>query len=56
MALDIPAGATATGWGVKFDDNGQNVRAKPLITQWREGKLVTVWPEEAALMAPIMPE
>ena len=56
MALDIPAGATATGWGVKFDDNGQNVRAKPLITQWREGKLVTVWPEEAALIAPIMPE
>jgi branched-chain amino acid transport system substrate-binding protein len=56
MALDISAGATATGWGVKFDDKGQNVRAKPLITQWREGKLVTVWPAEAALMAPIMPE
>ena len=56
MALDIPGGATATGWGVKFDDNGQNVRAKPLITQWREGKLITVWPAEAALMAPIMPE
>jgi branched-chain amino acid transport system substrate-binding protein len=56
MALDIEAGATATGWGVKFDDNGQNARAKPLITQWREGKLVTVWPAEGALMAPIMPE
>ena len=56
MALDISDGATATGWGVKFDDKGQNARAKPLITQWRDGKLVTVWPEQAALMPPIMPE
>jgi len=56
MALDIADGATATGWGVKFDDKGQNARAKPLITQWRDGKLVTVWPEQAALMPPIMPE
>jgi branched-chain amino acid transport system substrate-binding protein len=56
MALDIPEGATATGWGVKFDDNGQNTRAKPLITQWRDGELVTVWPEQAAMMPPIMPE
>lgn len=56
MAVDIKAGSTATGWGVKFDDKGQNVRAKPLITEWRGGKLVTVWPEGAALMPPVLPK
>ncbi|UCF90124.1 MAG: ABC transporter substrate-binding protein [Desulfobacterales bacterium] len=56
MSLDIPAGTTATGWGVKFDANGQNVRAVPLVTQWRDGKLVTVWPQDAAVMDPILKE
>ena len=52
--LDIKAGTTATGWGVKFAENGQNVMAVPLVTQWREGKLVTVWPASAGLMEPIL--
>jgi branched-chain amino acid transport system substrate-binding protein len=54
--LDIKAGSTATGWGVQFDERGQNLRAKPLITQWRGGKLVTVWPAGAALMPPVLPK
>jgi branched-chain amino acid transport system substrate-binding protein len=56
LAVDVPAGATATGWGVKFNENGQNVRANPLVMQWRGGKLVTVWPASAAVMEPIMPK
>lgn len=52
--VDIAAGKTPTGWGVKFDKTGQNVGAVPQVTQWtKEGKLVTVWPKEAAVQEPI---
>jgi branched-chain amino acid transport system substrate-binding protein len=54
MAVDIAPGNTPTGWGVKFEENGQNVAAAPLVTQWRDGKLVTVWPEDASVMAPMI--
>ena len=54
MAMNISAGETPTGWGVKFDENGQNVKAMPLVTQWRDEKLVTVWPEGAAVMEPMI--
>ncbi|MCB2190812.1 MAG: ABC transporter substrate-binding protein [Deltaproteobacteria bacterium] len=54
MAVDIPLGKTANGWGVKFDENGQNLRASAFITQWRKGKLLTVWPEGAAVVKPML--
>lgn len=54
LAMDIPQGETPTGWGVKFAENGQNVKAMPLVTQWRDEKLVTVWPEGAAVMEPVI--
>lgn len=54
--MDIPLGSTATGWGVKFNENGQNMRANPFIMQWRDGKLVTVWPKDAAVMEPVLPK
>lgn len=54
MSIDIAPGTTATAWGVKFDENGQNISAAPLVTQWRDGVLATVWPEGAALMEPII--
>ena len=54
MAMDIAPGNTPTGWGVKFEENGQNVAAAPLVTQWRDGKLVTVWPDDASVMAPMI--
>src|SRR5699024_10489358 len=41
-------GTTATGWGVAFDENGQNTEADTFVMQWREGVLETVWPEEVA--------
>lgn len=48
-AIDIPEGGTAEGWGVKFGEDGQNKRATMMGMQWQDGKLVTVWPPEAAV-------
>jgi branched-chain amino acid transport system substrate-binding protein len=49
MKVDVPVGATATGWGVKFDEQGQNTRVAPFLMQWQGGELVTVYPPEAAV-------
>jgi len=49
LATDVPVGATATGWGAKFDEKGQNTRARPLLLQWQGGILRTVAPTEAAV-------
>jgi branched-chain amino acid transport system substrate-binding protein len=49
LEIDIPDNTTTAGWGVKFDEAGQNVRAKIITTQWQEGKLWVVLPEKAAL-------
>lgn len=49
LSIDIPVGRTATGWGAKFGDNGQNIRAVPFLMQWQGGQLVTVNPKEAAV-------
>jgi|ERR1700677_1490965 branched-chain amino acid transport system substrate-binding protein len=54
MSLDVPEGALTQGWGIKFADGsvgphlGQNLRAKVGITQWQDGKLVLVSPENLA--------
>lgn len=37
-----------TGGSVKFDAKGLNVNAQPLMVQWRDGELVTVWPPALA--------
>jgi len=51
LSLDIPVGGTLNGWGVKFQDNGQNAadRVQHYIVQWQDGKQVTVWPERFAV-------
>lgn len=49
MKLDIPRWTTATGWGVKFNENGLNTRSTTYVNQWQDGKLNTVWPEKIAL-------
>lgn len=48
-ATDVPAGSTVGGFGVKFDDKGQNSRAVPYLTQWQKGVLMTVAPKDAAV-------
>jgi hypothetical protein len=46
--LDKPAKSYATGFGAKFDAQFQNTRAFPTVVQWQSGKIVTVFPKEAA--------
>lgn len=48
VKLDKPGKSYPTGFGVKFDDKMQNMRAVPTIVQWQSGKIVTVYPQEAA--------
>lgn len=50
--IDIKAGVTAAGYGFKFGDDNQNERAEMMGMQWQDGKLVTVFPDSAA-MTPI---
>ncbi|MDY7546892.1 ABC transporter substrate-binding protein [Glaciimonas sp. CA11.2] len=45
--MDKPLGSYATGFGIKFDKNFQNMRASPTTGQWQSGKMVTVFPEKA---------
>lgn len=53
-AFELKTGSTASGWGVKFDDGGQNTLADPFVMEWKGGKLVTVWPEGAAVSKPTL--
>jgi hypothetical protein len=45
--MDRPANTYASGFGVKFDDKFQNLRAQPTVIQWQGGKQVTVFPSDA---------
>jgi branched-chain amino acid transport system substrate-binding protein len=49
LATDAPDGALVAGYGAKFDDKGQNLRAVPFLTQWQRGELVTIAPRDAAV-------
>lgn len=45
--VDQPESTTATGFGVKYDADFQNVRAFPTVAQWQNGVPVTVFPDAA---------
>jgi branched-chain amino acid transport system substrate-binding protein len=49
LATDVADGGTANGWGMRFDERGQNTRARPLLMQWQGGRQVTIFPAEAAV-------
>jgi branched-chain amino acid transport system substrate-binding protein len=49
LAADAPAHTCPNGWGVRFDDTGQNLRARPFVLQWQVEQPVTVLPAEAAV-------
>ncbi len=51
LATDIAEGSTANGWGIRFDEKGQNTRAQPALLQWQGGRLLTVGPQAAAVAA-----
>lgn len=40
--------STAMTGAVKFDEAGANTLAQPVMVQWQEGELRTVWPKELA--------
>ena len=48
LKMDLPVGSLMHGWGVKFDETGQNSneRVQHYMLQWQNGQLVTIWPEE----------
>jgi branched-chain amino acid transport system substrate-binding protein len=46
--MDKPLKSYATGFGAKFDEQFQNIRAFPTVVQWQSGKIVTVNPKDAA--------
>ena len=53
---DIPGERTIMPWKrVRFDENGQNQEADPVLLQWVGGKFVTVYPPQAAVAEAIWP-
>ena len=51
MAAEIPEGASPAGWGLRFDERGQNTRARPFLMQWQGGALQSIAPVPAATAA-----
>ncbi len=47
-SFDSAVGTFETGFGVRFDENKQNLRAHPTVIQWQGGKQLTVFPAAAA--------
>jgi hypothetical protein len=56
--VDLPAGSTISGGGVKFApagsaDAGQNLRAVAVVGQWQAvGQMKVVYPQAFAMAAP----
>lgn len=50
LKLDKPIGSTIVGWGVKFNpETGNNTRAFPMIDQWQQKEIRTIYPEAFGL-------
>jgi branched-chain amino acid transport system substrate-binding protein len=56
-AMDLTDGPAAyfPGGRVRFDEQGRRIDAELLVVQWQNGEPVTVYPESAAVAAPIWP-
>jgi branched-chain amino acid transport system substrate-binding protein len=46
-SFEKPLSSMPTGWGVKFDATMQNTLATPIVVQWQNGKVATVFPAKA---------
>ncbi|MBI5129986.1 MAG: ABC transporter substrate-binding protein [Rhodopseudomonas palustris] len=56
VATDMPGEKTIMPWKqVKFDAEGQNTFADPVLLQYVGGKFVTIFPEQAAVAEAIWP-
>ena len=53
QGFQMELGSTSSGWGFSLDENNQNELADVYVMQWNGDKLETVWPEEAAIRAPL---
>ena len=47
--MDDPIGTYTGGWGLKFDDRGQNINAPAVMFMWTQEKLEAVWPDQYAI-------
>lgn len=54
LKADLPVGTYINGWGMKFDEKGQNLRAFGSVVQWQDKRMVPVYPETSKLKEPIM--
>jgi branched-chain amino acid transport system substrate-binding protein len=56
-ALDLQAqnGSQVTGCTVRFDATGWNSSAHPVVAQWQNGELHTIWPAADATVQPVLP-
>ncbi|TAI66453.1 ABC transporter substrate-binding protein [Bradyrhizobium sp. Leo170] len=54
LKVDVPVGSYINGWGLKFDDKGQNQRAFGSVVQWQDQKMMSVYPEANKVRDPIM--
>ena len=52
LAVDVPEGASAYGFGVKFGPDGQNQRSYNVVWQWQAGRPSIVWPARLATRPP----
>lgn len=52
LASDQDAREAPLGWATDFDENGQNLAAQPVLSQWQGGRLVTIFPDAAAVATP----
>jgi branched-chain amino acid transport system substrate-binding protein len=60
LQVDIPAGGTIQGYGVKFEPpeaqmSGQNARSFTVVMQFDNGKSRVVWPTAIASGPPVLP-
>lgn len=55
LAYRAAVGSTAAGWGIQFNESGQNTLATLNLMQWQHGKLATVYPEVVANAKPMAP-
>ncbi|TDR92979.1 ABC transporter substrate-binding protein [Enterovirga rhinocerotis] len=54
LAADVPAGSYINGWGMKFDEKGQNLRAFGSMVQWQSRRMVSVYPAANKMADPIL--
>jgi branched-chain amino acid transport system substrate-binding protein len=52
LATELEARDAPLGWAAGFDENGQNRRMQPVLSQWQGGRLVAVFPDGVAMAAP----